>query len=344
MDRRDILAERPVEKGRGFMPGVSVTPARVLFTAGLTGRNPDGSLVPRRDGAPDPSRLRASRRRPGPRGGEIRRCHQAACLCRRPGGVQHRRTGGACQVLRRRPSSVDRTGRAAPGRPGHARRGGARGRPRRLLSGKAAAREVQRREPPGGLLPGSDRQRGPTALPGRSDRQQPRWLHSRRGRLAAAGGEDLREHRPRPARRRGDAGQRGEGNDVGTQHRLLAPARRRCPSRLLPGRLSGLDPGRDPRAGASRSSWWKSKPSPPWHRGGLCMPFSTIATPEARPVANYKLATRMEGGRLLYVSGQVAWMRAATSSARATWAPRPGKRSGTFARSCRRRGATSAAS
>jgi len=46
MDRRDILAERPVEKGRGFMPGVSVTPARVLFTAGLTGRNPDGGLVP----------------------------------------------------------------------------------------------------------------------------------------------------------------------------------------------------------------------------------------------------------------------------------------------------------
>src|SRR4029434_2828807 len=46
MDRRDILAERPVEKGRGFMPGVSFNPARVLFTAGLTGRNPDGSLVP----------------------------------------------------------------------------------------------------------------------------------------------------------------------------------------------------------------------------------------------------------------------------------------------------------
>ena len=45
MDRREILAERPVEKGRGFMPGVSVNPARVLFTAGLTGRNPDGSLV-----------------------------------------------------------------------------------------------------------------------------------------------------------------------------------------------------------------------------------------------------------------------------------------------------------
>jgi enamine deaminase RidA (YjgF/YER057c/UK114 family) len=37
------------------------------------------------------------------------------------------------------------------------------------------------------------------------------------------------------------------------------------------------------------------------------MPFTTIATPEARPVANYKMATRMEGGRLLYISGQVAW-------------------------------------
>ena len=37
------------------------------------------------------------------------------------------------------------------------------------------------------------------------------------------------------------------------------------------------------------------------------MPFSTIATSEAKPVANYKMATRMEGGRLLYISGQVAW-------------------------------------
>jgi enamine deaminase RidA (YjgF/YER057c/UK114 family) len=37
------------------------------------------------------------------------------------------------------------------------------------------------------------------------------------------------------------------------------------------------------------------------------MPYSTITTPEARPVANYKMATRMEGGRLVYVSGQVAW-------------------------------------
>lgn len=37
------------------------------------------------------------------------------------------------------------------------------------------------------------------------------------------------------------------------------------------------------------------------------MPYSTITTPEARPVANYKMATRMEGGRLLYVSGQVSW-------------------------------------
>ena len=45
MDRREILADRPVEKGRGFMPGVSVNPSRVLFTAGLTGRGPDGNLV-----------------------------------------------------------------------------------------------------------------------------------------------------------------------------------------------------------------------------------------------------------------------------------------------------------
>lgn len=45
MDRREILAERPVERGRGFMPGVSVNPSRVLFTAGLTGRHADGSLV-----------------------------------------------------------------------------------------------------------------------------------------------------------------------------------------------------------------------------------------------------------------------------------------------------------
>ena len=37
------------------------------------------------------------------------------------------------------------------------------------------------------------------------------------------------------------------------------------------------------------------------------MPFSTIATPEAKPVANYKMGTRMEGGRLLYIAGQVAW-------------------------------------
>jgi enamine deaminase RidA (YjgF/YER057c/UK114 family) len=37
------------------------------------------------------------------------------------------------------------------------------------------------------------------------------------------------------------------------------------------------------------------------------MPYSTIAPAEAKPVANYKMATRMEGGRLLYISGQVAW-------------------------------------
>ena len=45
MDRRDILADRPVESGRGFMPGVTVNPSRILFTAGLTGRDQDGKLV-----------------------------------------------------------------------------------------------------------------------------------------------------------------------------------------------------------------------------------------------------------------------------------------------------------
>jgi 2-iminobutanoate/2-iminopropanoate deaminase len=37
------------------------------------------------------------------------------------------------------------------------------------------------------------------------------------------------------------------------------------------------------------------------------MPFKTITTPEAKPIANYRMATRMEGGRLVYISGQVAW-------------------------------------
>jgi enamine deaminase RidA (YjgF/YER057c/UK114 family) len=46
MDRRDILADNPVEKRRGYMPGVSVNPCRLLFTAGLTGRQPDGSIIP----------------------------------------------------------------------------------------------------------------------------------------------------------------------------------------------------------------------------------------------------------------------------------------------------------
>ncbi|MBI3327574.1 MAG: hypothetical protein HYZ81_12840 [Nitrospinae bacterium] len=45
MDRRDILADRPIERGRGFMPAVSVNPGRMLFTAGLTGRKADGTIV-----------------------------------------------------------------------------------------------------------------------------------------------------------------------------------------------------------------------------------------------------------------------------------------------------------
>ena len=46
MDRRDILAENPVEKRRGYMPGISVHPGRLLFTAGMTGRQSDGTIVP----------------------------------------------------------------------------------------------------------------------------------------------------------------------------------------------------------------------------------------------------------------------------------------------------------
>jgi enamine deaminase RidA (YjgF/YER057c/UK114 family) len=42
------------------------------------------------------------------------------------------------------------------------------------------------------------------------------------------------------------------------------------------------------------------------------MPHSAIATPDAKPVANYKMATRLENGRLLYISGQVAWDAAGT--------------------------------
>jgi 2-iminobutanoate/2-iminopropanoate deaminase len=37
------------------------------------------------------------------------------------------------------------------------------------------------------------------------------------------------------------------------------------------------------------------------------MAYTTITTEAAKPVANYKLATRMERGRLVYISGQVAW-------------------------------------
>ena len=36
------------------------------------------------------------------------------------------------------------------------------------------------------------------------------------------------------------------------------------------------------------------------------MPLTSITPVEAKPVANYKMATRMEGGRLLYIAGQVA--------------------------------------
>src|SRR5215467_972737 len=52
---------------------------------------------------------------------------------------------------------------------------------------------------------------------------------------------------------------------------------------------------------------WKLKSSRPCpvERRAL-MPYTTITPAEAKPVANYKMATRMEGGRLLYTAGQVA--------------------------------------
>lgn len=37
------------------------------------------------------------------------------------------------------------------------------------------------------------------------------------------------------------------------------------------------------------------------------MAYTTITSEHAKPVSNYKLATRRDSGRLVYVSGQVAW-------------------------------------
>jgi len=45
MERRDIRADSPTEKRRGFMPAVSINPGRLLFTAGMTGRQSDGAVV-----------------------------------------------------------------------------------------------------------------------------------------------------------------------------------------------------------------------------------------------------------------------------------------------------------
>src|SRR5207245_7014532 len=228
----------------------------------------------------------------------------------RPRGLPRERPRGAQQVLRRS-AGLNREGRAAAGRPGHAHRGGAGRGSRRDSRRQAVAGEVQRREPRRRLLPGRDRQRRPPALPGRSGGEQPRRLRGGNRRLATPGRKGLREHRPRAPRRRRDVGERRERNYMGAQHRLLAPGRRAGAQRLLQRRLPGLDPGRDPGSGAAGVP--RRDRSDRGHRVGACtsggstMPFSTIATPEAKPVANYKMATRMEGGRLLYISGQVAW-------------------------------------
>lgn len=46
MNRQEILPDQPVEKSRGFLPAVAANPGRILFTAGMTGRTPDGTIVP----------------------------------------------------------------------------------------------------------------------------------------------------------------------------------------------------------------------------------------------------------------------------------------------------------
>jgi enamine deaminase RidA (YjgF/YER057c/UK114 family) len=37
------------------------------------------------------------------------------------------------------------------------------------------------------------------------------------------------------------------------------------------------------------------------------MAHTAIVSEQAKPVANYQMATRQESGRLIYISGQVAW-------------------------------------
>src|SRR5437016_3394912 len=241
MDRRDILAERPVESGRGFMPGVSVNPSRVLFTAGLTGRGPDGNLVA------------------GGMGPQARRTFE------RLQAVLSRADARFDNVVKQLVYVTDLEAYNASGRAERNKFFGAR---------PASTGLVVRR-------------------------------------LATPGRKGLREHRTRAPRRRRDVGERRERDHMGAQHRLLAPGRRAGAKRLLQRRLPGLDPGRDPGSGAAGVPGRDR--SDRGHRVGACtsggaaMPFSTIATPEAKPVANYKMATRMEGGRLLYISGQVAW-------------------------------------
>ena len=46
MDRRDILADNPVEKRRGYMPGVSVHPGRAVIHGRHDRTEPDGTIVP----------------------------------------------------------------------------------------------------------------------------------------------------------------------------------------------------------------------------------------------------------------------------------------------------------
>ena len=306
MDRRDILAERPVESGRGFMPGVSVNPSRVLFTAGLTGRGPDGNLVA------------------GGMGPQARRTFE------RLQAVLSRADARFDNVIKQLAYVTDLEAYNASGRAERNKFFGARpastGLVVRRLADPAMLIEVELvvdlGGSPGGkpLLEkynaenhGGDFYQGVIVNGGRLLYLAGQVANNPDGSVAGIG--DWRRQAEKVYENIGhvlrDVGERRERDHMGAQHRLLAPGRRAGAKRLLQRRLPGLDPGRDPGSGAAGVPGRDR--SDRGHRVGACtsggstMPFSTIATPEAKPVANYKMATRMEGGRLLYISGQVAW-------------------------------------
>ena len=45
------------------------------------------------------------------------------------------------------------------------------------------------------------------------------------------------------------------------------------------------------------------------------MPFSTVVTPEAKPVANYKMGTRMEGEAIVLAYARISSLHAKSHAA-----------------------------